>query len=121
MSSSKIYNLICFDLLPGVTEADFEAFVADPGRQPYVPPGFTWRVLKGDRGERKGRYAFLMEIDSIETRNHVVPVEGQGVADQDLIAKWQPYWDAVGKLTTWPHSGLPNTDYVELKSNIGET
>lgn len=113
---ARIFNLTCFELLPGVTEAEFEAFVADPKSQPYMPPGFTWRVLKGDRGERKGRYAFLMEIDSIETRNRVAPVEGQGIADQALIAKWQPYWDAMGKLTTWPGSAAPGGDYVELGS-----
>lgn len=33
--------------------------------------------MKGDRGEATGQYALLIEIESVEARNDIYPVEGE--------------------------------------------
>jgi hypothetical protein len=38
--------------------------------------GFTHSLLRGDRGERVGKYLLLIEIESVETHNRSFPESG---------------------------------------------
>jgi hypothetical protein len=78
----SIHNL---ELKPGVSEAEFEAFM----RAEVVPlygslPGMMGRLLKGDRGKRKHKYALLIELDSPERRDHYFPLKTDRKDDNEL-------------------------------------
>lgn len=58
---------------------EFETLFAATSTLPELP-GWTTRLLKGERGERGERadtYLLLFEIDSVETRDRYYPAEGQ--------------------------------------------
>ena len=38
--------------------------------------GMTMRLLKGDRGDREGKYLVMFEFDSVERRNQLFPEAG---------------------------------------------
>ncbi|MEJ7652647.1 MAG: hypothetical protein WKH64_04495 [Chloroflexia bacterium] len=45
-------------------------------------PGLTWRFLKGERGDRAGKYLVLWEVESVEMRDLYFPVAGEGGAEE---------------------------------------
>ena len=110
---AKTFCISLFDLRTGVTEADYETLFGDPKNWPVSPPGLTWTMVKGDRGARKGRYALVGEFDSKETRDRLFPIEGGGISDEAIAAKWQPFFEAMARLTDWDES-VTWTDYVAL-------
>ena len=62
------------ELLPGVDAKAFEAFVLAEIVPIYDKmKGQKSMLVKGDRGERKGQYAFNLIVDSIEDRNRIYP------------------------------------------------
>ncbi len=73
------------ELRAGVSEAEFEALM----RAEVVPlycslPGMTGRLVKGDRGDRKHKYALLIELDSPERRDHYFPLKTDRKDDNEL-------------------------------------
>lgn len=81
-------------LLEGVRTEDFEKFI----RERLVPafdqnvPGVTIKVMKGDRGEKKGVYVLLLIFDSINTRNYYFPTEQHGETNmpEKALSLWRP-------------------------------
>jgi hypothetical protein len=74
---AKVYGLHMIGLRPGVNGEDFEKFF----REKVVPlPKYTgWKgyLLKGDRGDREGKYLLMIEIESVEARDRYAPGEGE--------------------------------------------
>lgn len=107
----KVFTIGNFELLPGITEGDFDAFVNRLDQRAFDRPGSILHMLKGDRGERKGHFALMVEFDSIEARNKLFPVEGGGASDQTLEAQIQSFFESMNALVsskwTW-------TDFVEM-------
>jgi hypothetical protein len=59
-------------------EKEFEAFATDmlhPMMQQHIDGMYSY-ILKGDRGERKGKYLFVYCFQSYEVRNRYFPEEG---------------------------------------------
>jgi hypothetical protein len=78
-------------------------------------PGQTAHLLKGDRGERRGKYLVLIELESQERRDHIYPPagDGWGVAEdvQQMAGDISHIWE---KFATFAE-GFPDpafTDYV---------
>ena len=46
-----------------------------------APEGLNFRVFKADRGPRNGRYMILIEIDSVEVRDRIFPIENADSAE----------------------------------------
>jgi len=72
-------RLVCIheiELANGADAVEFERLFTEAVKQPEIP-GWKSRLLKGDRGERAGKYAVLFEIESPETRDRYYPSEDQ--------------------------------------------
>ena len=107
-------------LKPGVSEQDFERFVAEEFYPVWrqLPPEFQVSVLKGDRGDRVGGYIIVDEFESVETRNRLFP--GPGKAMSEEVQRWlETYGEAHravvekwGSYATTTYGVY--TDYVEV-------
>jgi hypothetical protein len=113
---AKVFGFHTIELKPGVSEQEFEEFI----RTEVIPvyhkvPGQTTHLLKGDRGERNGKYLVLIELESTERRDHIYPPveDGGGVAEDvlQLTGNTDHIW---AKFATFAE-GFPDpafTDYV---------
>jgi hypothetical protein len=112
-SMAKVLGMHTIELKPGCDPKEFEEFMMTEALPTYGKvPGQTGRLLKGDRGERAGKYLLIVELESPERRDHIYPSEG-GVAEdvQQLMGDIQPLLDKVYSFVEYfpdPNS----TDYV---------
>ena len=74
---TRIFGLHEIELNPGVNEEEFENFFHNEVVKAPLYPGWKARLLKGDRGARKGKYLMLVEIDSVEERDRFAPDANQ--------------------------------------------
>ncbi len=115
---AKVYGIHNITLKPGVKVEDFEKFVIEDVNS---LPGFEsleFYILKGDKGERDGKYIVVAEIESVESRERFVT--GMGVATEEgkqfsethkiVYAEASKKWDTF--VTTRLGTGSPATDYV---------
>jgi hypothetical protein len=70
---AKVVGIHTLELRPGVTEADFERFMLEERRKIPDLPGEKSYFVKGDRGEHVGKYLWIIEIESVETRDRLYP------------------------------------------------
>ena len=81
---AKVFGMHALELQPGCDENEFEEFM----RKDFLPSysrvsGQDARLLKGDRGERSGKYLVLIELESPERRDQIYPSEG--VVADDVV------------------------------------
>jgi hypothetical protein len=112
---AKVLGIHEIELLPGVSEADFERFVTAEFRPRLNSfQGWTARLGKGDRGQRDGKYVLIMEIESTATRDRYSPSanefseEGQRAVESlaEVSTKWATF------SPTAPGANTVFTDYV---------
>lgn len=107
---AKVFGVFHFELHPGVDEEAFEQFVDEEVYPVAVRPDLTLYVLKGDRGERKGKYLFMLESASEEARSRYWPEENVNTeAGRAFVAPWVTKW---GTLAQMAGTGATFTDYV---------
>ena len=109
---AKVFSIHSLDLRPGVQEAEFERFVREKLLSLVDFPGEKLSVLKGDRGERAGKYAILVEIDSVETRDRYYPGDGLSAEAQALVAQQENWQKIADEFGTYITDSI--TDYVQL-------
>jgi hypothetical protein len=107
---AKVYGIHPIELKPGVSVAEFEQFIHGEGAPLFqTPNGAKVSILKGDRGARAGRYAVLLEFDSVEARNQTFPTADQSTVEPNpqaaLYEKFFSLVSGVGDPSTY-------TDYV---------
>jgi hypothetical protein len=112
---AKVLGIHEIELLPGVSEADFERFVIDEF-QPRLSgfQGWTARLGKADRGERAGKYVLIIEVESEATRDRYSPdgntfsEEGQRAMESltEVTTKWATF------SPTAPGENTVFTDYI---------
>lgn len=109
---SKFFGIHQVELKSGVTEAEFEKFLKTVKNGPTI----TNRVLKGVRGERKGKYIILAEAKSMEDRDQWFTDEDelneagkQWFEDHPDVAQW---FETLDELSSG--FGVTFTDYVEI-------
>lgn len=115
---AKVLGMHTLELKPGVNEQEFEEFI----RRDVLPvyrkvPGQTVHLLRGDRGQRSGKYLVLIELESVERRDHIYPAVGDdwGVAEDvvQLVGNVDPIWEKLATFAdVFPDPGF--TDYVML-------
>jgi hypothetical protein len=114
---SKVYSIHLIALKAGASGADFERFFCDEVLSQPALSGLTLRLLKGDRGDRKGNYAVMSEFESEARRNELFPQAGPGATQMsEEFMKWMA---GVGPLLAkWDQLATPidviYTDYVEV-------
>lgn len=114
---SKVYSLHAIALKAGVSGADFEQFFCDAASQIKPLPGMSMRLLKGDRGDRKGQYAVMFEFDSEPRRTELFPEAGPGA--KNASAEFMQWMGTAGPhLAKWEQLATPidviYTDYLEV-------
>ena len=101
------------ELKPGVNEEEFEDFFCSEILPVYGKiPGQNVHLLKGDRGERSGKYLMLIVLVSVERRDQIYPAEGQFAEDVDQLvgnvsSLWEKFYNFVEELPDPAY-----TDYV---------
>ncbi len=107
---AKVFSVHLIDLQPGVTDAELEQFMQETT---YSVPGQTVYLLKGNRGARDGKYALLVEFDSVELRDRYFPTTGEASEEFNrLAAPFAAELERFGRLTTWPDPEF--TDYTVI-------
>ena len=113
---AKVLGMHTVELKPGVNEQEFEEFIKREVFPIYRKvPGQTIQLLKGDRGVRSGKYLLLIELESMERRDHIYPAVGDewGVAEDvlQLVGNVDAIWEKFASFAQeFPDPGF--TDYV---------
>ena len=87
----KVLGMHTLELKPGCSAEEFI-------RRDVLPvyrkvPGQNVHLLKGDRGERAGKYLLLIELESAQRRDEIYPSEGVVADDvQQLVGNIDPLW-----------------------------
>ena len=100
---AKVLGLHALELKPGVNEQEFEVFVTGKVAPLYQQvPGQVAYLMKGDRGQRAGKYLFVVELESPEVRDRIYPAKGEswGLAEEfeRVLEGTAPIWE---KLATF--------------------
>ena len=110
---AKVLGMHTVALKPGVNEQEFEEFFRTEVLPLYRKvPGQTAYLLKGDRGERAGKYLLVIELESAERRDQIYPAEGT-IAEEvlQLVGNIEPFMAAFSNFATdFPDPKY--TDYV---------
>jgi len=114
---SKVYGIHEIELHPGVDEASFEKFCKESFSDEV---GWKYTLLKGDRGQRAGKYAVLIEVESVEVRNRSMPEPSvpseENLRDYEEHKEERDIWNKKWFSFTPTDIGLhaEYTDYVEV-------
>jgi hypothetical protein len=102
-----------FELKPGIKVEDFEAFARRElsEAQTRGNPGLRMHILRGDRGEHKGRYVLVWEFDSVAARDQCFPKEGAG-SSAAFRETWSRIRVMLGKFASYVREKGSYTDYV---------
>jgi len=90
----KVIMVNEIELKPGVRPEEFERFVIEELSKAPLLPGEQVAVFKVDRGERTGKYAMHVTLESVEMRDRYWP--GAGVSSPELDRWWAEHgalWD----------------------------
>lgn len=69
----KVYGIHEIELHPGVDEKSLVKFFNQEFAKAFVEAGWKAMLLKGDRGQRVGKYAVLYEIENRGARDRMSP------------------------------------------------
>jgi hypothetical protein len=111
---AKVFGMHKVELRPGVNGMEFEDFICNEVIPIYNRiPGQIVHLLKGDQGERDGKYLVLIEIESPERRDQIYPPpEGKFAEDvQQLVGDVGNTWDKlISMIEEFPDPSY--TDYL---------
>jgi hypothetical protein len=100
---ARVYSVHTISLKSGASGAEFERFFGEEVGASQAPKGLAIRLLKGDRGDREGKYLVMFEFESVERRNELFPEAGPGAREASpeflqwmseagpTMAKWDQY------------------------------
>jgi len=104
-----------FELRSGVKPEEFEKYAREELTRALsqAKTGTRFRILKGDRGDRKGGYLLIWEFESVAARNEFFPKEGSG-ASPACQAAWKRIKLAMEKFSIYVKEKRSYTDYVTV-------
>lgn len=105
---SKVFGMHMIALRPGVKAEDFEKFVTEEVYPLPWPEGWEVYLLKGDRGDREGKYLAVFEFESVEARDRAFPSPGEVSEEVQqffeplaaLFEKWETFATPVDVICT---------------------
>lgn len=110
---AKVISIHEVNLKPGVSPEEFERYLA--GMPDIEIPGMKAYFARGDRGERAGKYAFVIEVDSVERRDELFPVQDDALAGEAAKQAIQAYMDFFERGSALQMSGDDvYTDYAAV-------
>jgi hypothetical protein len=107
-------RLVCIheiELAEVTDAAEFERLFTEGMTHPELA-GWKTRLLRGDRGERAGKYAILFEIESPEARDRYFPAVDQGSEELDRFNAEHPAGAEVWERLLASLAGTKVTDYL---------
>ena len=104
-----------FELRSGVKAEEFEKYARQELTRALsqAKTGAHFRILKGDRGDRKGGYLLIWEFESVAARNEFFPKEGGGASPACQQA-WKRIKLAMEKFSVYVKEKHSYTDYVTV-------
>jgi hypothetical protein len=104
-----------FELRSGVKAEEFEKYAREELTRALsqAKTGTRFRILKGDRGDRKGGYLLIWEFESVAARNEFFPKEGGGASPACQQA-WKRIKLAMEKFSIYVKEKRSYTDYVTV-------
>jgi len=104
-----------FELRSGVKPQEFETYARQELTRALsqAKTGTRFRILKGDRGDRKGGYLLIWEFESVAARNEFFPKEGGGASPACQQA-WKRIKLAMEKFSIYVKEKHSYTDYVTV-------
>jgi len=114
---AKVYGVHSIALKAGASGPDFERFFREEVEPAPGPGGLNMRLLRGDRGDREGKYLLMFEFESVERRNQLFPEAGP--AARQMSGEVMQWMGAAGPpLAKWNEYTTPfdiiYTDYREV-------
>ena len=70
---ANVVSIVDLELKPGFSDDQIRELAADTVRDFKVAGVIHPRLARADRGDRDGKYVFVWEFDSVETRNRYWP------------------------------------------------
>ena len=113
LNGSLVLSVREFELRSGVKAEEFEKYAREELTRALsqAKTGTRFRVLKGDRGDRKGGYLLIWEFESVAARNEFFPKEGGGASPACQQA-WKRIKLAMEKFSIYVKEKRSYTDYV---------
>jgi hypothetical protein len=110
-----LFSIRELELRAGVKPEEFENYVRQELTHALsqAKTGAHFRILKGDRGDRKGGYILIWEFESVAARNEFFPKEGGG-ASPACQQQWKRIKLAMEKFSAYVKEKHNYTDYVTL-------
>lgn len=114
---SKVYSLHMIALKAGESGTGFERYFREEIGAVPGPSGLTMRLLRGDRGDREGKYLVMFEFESVERRDQLFPEAGP--AARQMSSEVMQWMGSAGpSLAKWNEYATPfdviYTDYMEV-------
>jgi hypothetical protein len=105
---SKVFGMHMIALHPGVKAEDFEKFIMEEVYPRFNLEGWKNYLLKGDRGDREGKYLWMSEFESVEARDRLFPTPGEASKEAQqfiesqaaLYEKWATFATPLDVIST---------------------
>src|SRR5262245_56210447 len=110
-----VFSVREFELRSGVKPEEFEKYAREELTRALsqAKTGTRFRILKGDRGDRRGGYLLIWEFESVAARNEFFPKEGGGASPASQLA-WKRIELAMEKFSIYVKEKRSYTDYVTV-------
>lgn len=114
-NGTRVISIREFELRSGVKAEEFEKYAREELTRALsqAKTGTRFRVLKGDRGDRKGGYLLIWEFESVAARNEFFPKEGGGASPACQQA-WKRIKLAMEKFSIYVKEKHSYTDYLTV-------
>lgn len=114
---AKLFSLHDIIVYPEGKAAEFEAFIQQmmPLQRPWS--GIRSYGVKGDRGDRLGRYFYIMDVESVETFYQYFPTVDDGTVPfetQELFIAMEKFIVEFQKYALFPGHTIPYTAYAVI-------
>jgi hypothetical protein len=114
-SGPPVISVREFELRSGIKPEEFENYARKELTHALseAKTGTHFRILKGDRGDRKGGYLLIWEFESVAARNEFFPKEGGG-ASPACQQQWKRIKLAMEKFGAYVKEKHGYTDYLTV-------
>ena len=112
----KVFGIHMIGLRIGVKPENFEKFMLDRVLPNGLLPGVQLYLLKGDRGDRDGKYLFVYEFESVEARDRFFPAPDQASEEAERhLHSLGELWGQWAEFASLPMPPTIYTDYVAVE------
>jgi hypothetical protein len=114
---AKVLGIHEIEVHEGLSEASLKKAFREIAKQWEDITGWKMLLLKGDKGQRSGKYALIYEIKSVQEREHPKGMSTEEVnrwaeEHKDFLDDFSKKWAAISPTDTSTHEEY--TDYIVL-------